>query len=152
MLYFLNFGFRDSLMEQNLISYKNELGYYLRQFFFNLFLYVFIHLIFDNIFLVTISNAFHDMKKNMDKIDDKKENVCFICNKKRNDCIKEYKNFEEHIENHDMWKYIRYICCIMLKKRNQYTNEEYYVWELRKEIKFDWFASIIEVKEDDEED
>ena len=139
-------------MEQNLISYKNELGYYLLQFFFNLFLYIFIHLIFDNIFLVTISNAFDDMKKNMDKIDDKKENVCFICNKKRNDCIKEYKNFEEHIENHDMWKYIRYICCIILKKRNQYTNEEYYVWELIKDKKFDWFPRIKEDKEDEEEE
>ena len=152
MLYFLNFGFRDSFMEQNLISYKNELGYYLLQFFFNLFLYIFIHLIFDNIFLVTISNAFDDMKKNMDKIDDKKENVCFICNKKRNDCIKEYKNFEEHIENHDLWKYIRYICCIILKKRNQYTNEEYYVWELIKDKKFDWFPRIKEDKEDEEEE
>ena len=153
MLYFLNFGFRDSLMEQNLISFKNETGYYFRQFFFNLFLYVFIHLIFDNIFLVTISNAFDDMKKSMIKNDDKKENVCFICNMKRSDCIKDYKDFKKHLEKHNMWKYIRYICKILLKKRYQYTDEEYYVWKQIRDKKLEWFPRSGEKEtNDDNED
>ena len=50
ILYFFNYGFRDDLMDMNLISFKNETDYYLRQFFFNIFIYIFIHLIFDNIF------------------------------------------------------------------------------------------------------
>ena len=93
ILYFLNFGFRDNFMDQNLFSFKREISYYFGQLFFNIFLYVFIHLIFDNIFLVTISNAFDDMKKDMYKLDNKKENVCFICDKKRNDCMKKNDDF-----------------------------------------------------------
>ena len=152
MFYFLNFGFRDSLMDQNLISFKNETGYYFIQFFFNIFLYIFIHLIFDNIFLVTISNAFDEMKNEMYKIDNKKENVCFICNKTRNDCIKDYENFEGHLKEHDMWKYIRYICCIILKKRNQYTDEEYQVWKQIKNKEIKWFPNFKENKEEEEKE
>ena len=157
MLYFLNFGFRDDFMEQNFFSFKHETGYYFRQFFFNIFLYAFIHLIFDNIFLVTISNAFDDMKKNMIKNDDKKVNVCFICNIKRNDCIKEYKDFQKHLDEHNMWKYIRYICKILLKKRYHYTDEEYYVWKQIRDKKLEWFPRQGEEKgeadaEDEEED
>ena len=148
ILYFLNFGFRDSFMDMNLISFKYETGYYLRQFFFNLFIYIFIHLIFDNIFLVTISNAFDDLKKNLYEIDEKKKNVCFICDKTKNNCIEKHEDFDEHLEAHDLWKYIRYICTIILKKRNQYTNEEYYVWKQIKKKEIKWFPK----SEDGEEE
>ena len=140
ILYFLNFGFRDNFMDMNLISFKNEISYYLIQYFFNLFLYVFIHLIFDNIFLVTIGNAFDEMKKEMNEREKEIEDVCFICGKTKNDCIGEYKqDFEEHIKKHDIWKYIRYICGIILKNKEQYTDEEYYVWKQIKYKKLDWF-------------
>ena len=152
ILYFLNFGFRDSFMDQNLFSFKKETGYYFGQLFFNIFLYVFIHLIFDNIFLVTISNAFDDMKKEMFKLDNKRENVCFICDKKRSDFIQIPEDFEEHIEEHDMWKYIRYICSIILKKRNQYTDEEYYVWKMIRDKKIDWFPDAKETQEEKKEE
>ena len=151
ILYFLNFGFRDNFMDQNLFSFKQETSYYIGQMFFNVFLYVFIHLIFDNIFLVLISNAFDDMKKKIDNNDEKKKNVCFICNKTRNDCIKEYKDFEEHLEKHDMWKYIRYISSIILKKRNQYSQEEYYVWKQIRDKKIEWFPIVKKQKEEEKE-
>ena len=150
ILYFLNYGFRDSLMETNLFSFKDENGYYWRQYFFNLFIYIFIHLIFDNIFLVTIGNAFDDIKKNLAEKDEQRENVCFICNKTRNDCIAKNQNFDEHIKKHDLWKYIRYICTIILKKRNQYTNEEYYVWKQIKKKEIKWFPNFKENKEEEE--
>ena len=139
ILYFINYGFRDDLMDTNLISFKNETGYYLRQFFFNIFIYIFIHLIFDNIFLVTISNAFDEMKKNMLEKEDKEENVCFICEKTKNDCIEKYEDFQEHLEKHNMWKYIRYICNIILKNKNQFNDMEYYVWNQIKYKKLDWY-------------
>ena len=144
ILYFLNYGFRDSLMETNLFSFKDENGYYWRQYFFNLFIYIFIHLIFDNIFLVTIGNAFDDIKKNLAEKDEQRENVCFICNKTRNDCIAKNQNFDEHIKKHDLWKYIRYICGIILKNKEQYTEEEYYVWEIIKTKGLDWFPKETE--------
>jgi len=38
-LYFINFGLRNNLGDMNLISYKNEIEYYLRQFFLMYFIY-----------------------------------------------------------------------------------------------------------------
>ena len=87
------------------------------------------------------------MKKNLVEIDEKKENVCFICDKTRNDCIRKYEDFKEHIDDHDLWKYIRYICTIILKKRNQYTDEEHYVWKQIKNKQIQWFPK----SNDDEE-
>ena len=148
ILYFLNFGFRDNLMDMNLFSFKNEINYYFIQFFFTIFLYAFIHLIFDNIFLATISSAFDEMKEEIDKKDNENENVCFICSKTRNDCMKENKDFEEHLQKHDMWKYIRYICSIILKNKDDYTEEEYYVWKQIKKKNLDWFPTKEEEKFD----
>ena len=48
-----------------------------------------------------------------------------------------------------MWKYIRFICNIILKKRSQYTNEEYVVWMQIIDKKLDWF---LEEKTEDEEE
>ena len=140
ILYFLNFGFRDSLLDMNLISFKNDTSNYFIQFFFAIFLYAFIHVIFDNIFLATIGNAFDSMQQEIDKKDDENKNICFICNKTRNDCIMEKENnFEDHLKKHDIWKYIKYICTIILKNKDDYTEEEYYVFNQIKKRKLDWF-------------
>ena len=148
ILYFLNFGFRDNLMEMNLFSFKNETSYYFIQFFFTIFLYAFIHLIFDNIFLATISSAFDEMKEEIDKKDNEIENTCFICSRTRNDCMKENEDFEEHLQKHDIWKYIRYIFSIILKNKDDYTEEEYYVWKQITKKDLDWFPKKDEENSD----
>lgn len=51
-----------------------------------------------------------------------------------------------------MWKYIRYICSIILKKRNQYTDEEYFVWKQIRDKKIDWFPEAEDNKSEDEEE
>lgn len=52
-----------------------------------------------------------------------------------------------------MWKYIRYICKILLKKRYQYTDEEYYVWKQIRDKKLEWFPRSGEKEtNDDNED
>ena len=65
-------------------------------------------------------------------------------------------DFEEHIEKHYIWKYIRYIWSIILKKRNQYTGGEYFVWKQIRDKKIDWFPEAkddeIEDEEEEEED
>ena len=80
------------------------------------------------------------MQKEIDKKDDENKNICFICNKTRNDCIMEKENnFEDHLKKHDIWKYIKYICNIILKNKDDYTEEEYYVFNQIKKRKLDWF-------------
>ena len=62
----------------------------------------------------------------------------YVQNKNRNDSIEDKGNFEEHIQKHEMWKYIRYICNFILQNKKQYTCEEYYAWKQIKKRR-DWF-------------
>ena len=139
ILYFLYYGFKESSIEMNLISFKYDTTYYFRQFFFNMISYIILYLIFDNIFLITITNAFDSMKEKLDSKDNEKYNVCFICSKTRNDCIEDNEDFDEHIEKHNMWKYIKYICYIILKNKETYSNDENYLWKQIKWKEMDWF-------------
>ena len=87
------------------------------------------------------------MKKNLYEKEEKENNICFICEKTKNNCIEESEDFQEHIEKHNMLKYIRYISSIILKNKNQYTDEEYYVWNQIKQKKLDWFPDYTTKKD-----
>ena len=140
ILYFLNFGLStEGSIDMNLISYKNSPGYYLRQFFFDVFLYSLIHMIFFNLFLATISEGFDKMKEKIYQKEENIANVCFICQKTKNDCIKEREDFDSHLKTHNKWKYIIYIIYIMMKNKEDYSKEEYYVWKQIKRKKLEWF-------------
>ena len=68
ILYFMNFGLSsEGSLEMNLISFKNNLSYYLIQFFYEIFLYLLIHMIFFNVVLATITNGYDKMKEKIDK-------------------------------------------------------------------------------------
>ena len=140
ILYFMNFGLSsEGAIDMNLISFKNNTSHYLIQFFFDIFLYVFIHMIFFNVVLAMIGSAFDKMIEKVDKKDEDERNVCFICDKTRNDSISEHEDFDEHLSRHNKWKYIIYISNIILKNKEEYTKEEYYVWRQIRHKKIDWF-------------
>ena len=140
ILYFMNFGLSsEGSIEMNLISFKRNTSYYLIQFFFQIILYVFIHMIFFNVVLAMIGNAFDQMIEKVDKKKDDEKNVCFICDKTRNDCISEHEDFDEHLKRHSKWKYIIYISNIILKSKEEFSIEEYYLWRQIKHKKLDWF-------------
>jgi len=48
-----------------------------------------------------------------------------------------------------MWKYIGYICKIILKNKEQYTDEKYYVRRKIRKKELDWFPK--NKKEEDKE-
>ena len=124
ILYFWNFGMTsEGSIEMNLISYKNDTNYYLGQFFFDLFLYVSIHMIFFNVFLATITDSFGKMRDQIQEKENDINNSCFICQKTKNDCINDFEDFEEHIQNHDKRKYIIFIFNILNKDIKELTNE-----------------------------
>ena len=146
-LYFMNVGLSsEGSIEMNLISFKNNTKYYLYQFFFEILLYVFIHMIFFNVVLAMIGNAFDKMNEKLERKRYSEINVCFICEKTRNDCIINHEDFEKHLENHNKWKYIIYISNIILKNKEEYTREEYYVWRQIKHKKLDWFPNYTKMK------
>ena len=81
------------------------------------------------------------MKQKVDQKNYDEKNVCFICGKTRNDCINDPKNsdFDKHLRKHDKWKYIIYMMNIILKNKEEYNNEEYYIWRQIKNKKLNWF-------------
>ena len=56
ILYFMNFGLStEGSIDMNLISFKSNMSYYVLQFFFEIFLFLFIHMILFNIVLGNLS-------------------------------------------------------------------------------------------------
>ena len=151
ILYFMNFGLSsEGSLEMNLISFKNNLSYYLIQFFYEIFLYLLIHMIFFNVVLATITNGYDKMKEKIDKKNYDEENVCFICDKTRTNCIEDNEDFDEHLERHNKWKYIIYMIKIIFKNKENYTNEEYNIWKQIKTKQLDWFPKYERKSEDSE--
>ena len=140
ILYFWNFGMTsEGIVDMNLISFKNNYTNYLVQFFFDLILYGLIHMIFFNVFLATITDSFGEMR---DKIREKDEDIkksCFICQMTENDCVNEFKDFEEHCQKHNKWKYIMFICNILQKEKTELNKEEYIIYKKILDKNIDWF-------------
>ncbi len=140
ILYFWNFGLTsEGVIDMNLISYKNNYTYYLGQFFFNIILYGMIHMIFFNVFLATITDSFGEMKNKIRKKDEDIKKTCFICQMTENDCVNEFKDFDEHCQKHDKWKYIMFICNILQKEEKELNKEEYIIYKKIKDKNIDWF-------------
>jgi hypothetical protein len=140
ILYFWNFGMTsEGLVDMNLISFKNNYVNYLGQFFFDIFLYAFIHMIFFNVFLATITDSFGEMRNKIREKDEDIKKSCFICQMTENDCVNEFKDFDEHCKRHNKWKYIMFICNILLKEKTELTKEEYIIYRKIKDKNIDWF-------------
>jgi hypothetical protein len=144
-LYFLNYGLSsDGSLDLNLISFKTDYGYYLREFFFDIFLFLLINMIFSNVFLALITDAFAEMRELAWKKENDKANVCFICDLNKSDCINLNTSFKRHIEEHFFWKYFNFMSKLILEDKVEFNNEEYYIWSLMKERSIDWFPKIKE--------
>ena len=140
ILYFLNYGLSSNgYLGLNFISFKNNYGYYLRQFFFEMFFFLFINMIFSNIFLALITDAFTEMREKAWENERNKKNVCFICGLNNLDCIYLNKEFNIHIQEHSKWNYINFMCKLILEDDVDFNREEYYIWELMKKKNIDWF-------------
>ena len=142
ILYFLYFGLSSGgALDLNLISFKNNYNYYLRQFFFNMFFFLFINMIFSNIFLALITDAFSEMGELAMTNDNDKNNVCFICDINKGECINQNIEFKNHIKEHSKWKYINFMCKIIMEEDVEFNKEEFYVWGLMKKKSIDWFPN-----------
>jgi len=150
ILYFFYYGLiSEGSIDMNLISYKNNTSYYWGQFFFNIILYSIIHMIFFNVILASITNGFDKMRESIIEKDYNKKNFCFICQKTRNDCINDGENFDEHIFKHNKWKYIIFICNIILKDKKELSEQEYIIYQQINEGRIDWFPEYNQTKDID---
>ena len=142
ILYFLNFGLSSGgSLDLELISFKNNYGFYLRQFFFDIFFFLFINMIFSNVFLALITDAFSEMRELAWKNENDKVNVCFICDLNKSDCNIQKINFKTHIRYHLKWKYINLMCKMILEEDVELSKEEYYIQNLMKKRSIYWFPN-----------
>ena len=140
ILYFLNFGLSSGgSLDLNLISFKNNYGFYLRQFFFDMLFFLFINMVFSNVFLALITDAFSEMRELAWQNEHNKVNICFICDLNKSDCIYQNKEFNIHIQEHSKWNYVNFMCKLILEDDVDFNKEEYYIWDLMKKKKIDWF-------------
>jgi len=141
-LYFINFGLSSGgALDLNLISFKSNYRYYLRQFFFDIFLFLLINMIFSNVFLALITDAFAEMRELAWKKENDNANVCFICDLNKSDCVNPNIIFKRHLQEHSKWKYINFMSKLILEDDVEFNNEEYYIWELMKKRSIDWFPN-----------
>ena len=96
-------------------------------------------MIFSNVFLALITDAFYEMRELAWKKENDKENVCFICDISVSDCINQNIEFKKHIQDHSKWKYINFICRMVLEEDVEMSQEDFYIQNLMKKRNIDWF-------------
>ena len=96
-------------------------------------------MIFSNIFLALITDAFNEMREVAWKKEEDIKNICFICDLSRSDCINQNIEFKRHIQQHSKWKYINFICKMIFEVDVELSKEEYYIMNLIKKRSIDWF-------------
>ena len=102
-------------------------------------------MIFSNIFLALITDAFSEMREKAWKNENDKKNVCFICDLSDSDCIEQNIEYKTHIQEHFKWKYVDFICKLALEENVELSKEEFYIKTLIKNRSIDWFPK----KQDD---
>ena len=147
ILYFLNFGLTEGNAGMEVLSYRDNMTYYFYQFIFDLCYGLFVNMIFANVFTGLITDAFGENRELAWNNEKDKESVCFICQITKSECINKHIDFEEHREFHSVWKYIYYLCGIVLKGQTEFNFEENYVWKKFKETNIGWFP----VRQDDDD-
>ena len=148
ILYFLNFGLTEGNAGMDVLSYKDDINFYFKQFVFDLCYNLLVNMIFANIFTGLITDAFGENREKAWSNEIDKEEKCFICQITKSECVNSHKDFKEHREDHSVWKYIYFLSNILLKEQTEFNSEEQYVYDKMKELSFDWFPT----KEDDEDE
>ena len=132
----------------DLISYRKDTQSYYIQFVYELLFYLLISNIFGNIFTALITDAFSENRELVWNNEIDKKNVCFICQMDKSDCINKHEDFKLHIEKHSLWKYVKFLCNIILKEESEFNQEEKFIWDKLEEESFDWYP----IKEEEDDD
>jgi hypothetical protein len=121
------------------ISYKEDVGYFLGRFFFDVLFFLLISLYIGKMFLSFIIDTFGELRnKNAENTDDK-DNKCFICQISRDECLMKNIDFEKHIQNvHNMWNYVYFLNYSYVNNPFNFNWIENSVWEKLQEQGINW--------------
>ena len=142
LLFFLNFGIRsgggigDML---NMASFKDNYSFYLKIFFFEIFFHLCIVMIFANVFLGLIADAFGELREVAWAKENDKNNICFICQIDSDTCGIKGIDYDEHVkETHNLWYYVYFLCYLYMKDENEYNIMEHKIMTSINELNISW--------------
>ena len=142
LLFFINYGIRSGGGIGDLLgtpSFKDNYWFFMKVFFYEILFHLIIVMIFANVFLGLIADAFGELREAAEtKINDK-ENICFICQINSDECAIKGIDFEEHVtKKHNLWDYIYFLCYLYLKDENEYNLMEYKIMSSISEFNLSW--------------
>ena len=73
-----------------------------------------INTIFANIFTGLITDAFGENREKAWSNEIDKEERCFICQITKSECINSHIDFNDHREDHSVWKYIYFVALFLV--------------------------------------
>ena len=152
LLYFINYGIRSGGGVGDLLgtpSFKDDYWFFMKIFFYEILFHLIIVMIFANVFLGLIADAFGELREAAEVKSNDKENICFICQINSDDCANKGIDFEEHImKKHNLWDYINFLCYLYLKDENEYNLMEYKIMSSISEFNLSWIPTFENEDED----
>ena len=133
LLYILSYGTRarGGINEElPIMSYKNNISFFLQRFFYDLLFFIFVIMIMGNISFGIIIDTFNDLRDKKWYFENDKKNICFICQLSRDECLLNNINFERHIKlDHNIWNYVYFLTYLHLNNSNDFNVNENNVWD-----------------------
>ena len=133
LLYILSYGTRarGGINEElPIMSYKNNISFFLQRFFYDLLFFIFVIMIMGNISFGIIINTFNDLREKKWYCENDKKNICFICQLSRDECLLNNINFDRHIKlDHNIWNYIYFLTYLHLNNANDFNVNQSSVWD-----------------------
>ena len=146
LLYFINYGIRSGGGVGDLLgtpSFKDDYWFFMKIFFYEILFHLIIVMIFANVFLGLIADAFGELREAAEVKSNDKENICFICQINSDDCANKGIDFEEHVtKKHNLWDYINFLCYLYLKDENEYNLMEYKIMSSISEFNLSWIPTF----------
>ena len=96
-------------------------------------------MIFANVFLGLIADAFGELREVAWMKENDKNNICFICQIDSDTCAIKGIDFEEHVQNkHQIWNYVYFLSYLYMKDESQYNIMEYKIMSSINELNLSW--------------
>ena len=142
ILFFINYGIRSGGGIGDLLgtpSFKDNYAFFLKIFVYEIFFHLCIVMIFANVFLGLIADAFGELREVAWMKENDKNNICFICQIDSDTCAIKGIDFEEHVQNkHQIWNYVYFLSYLYMKDESQYNIMEYKIMSSINELNLSW--------------
>jgi hypothetical protein len=134
----------------NAVSYQKDVQIFIARFFNDLIFFLLINLIFGNVFLGIIIDAFGELRNQQSEYDNDRNNICFICQLSSDACLARNIDFDNHVNTvHNIWNYVYFLAYLHLNNPNNFNRVENSVWEKLEIQDYSWLP--IDKSSDDKE-